>query len=82
MCAEFLVADAMAPVQEVTRLDEEIVEISLLLPGWQADELASVAQDRGLTAGQLLRRVLRDFCRQQHRREPEPWTAPAADAWA
>jgi len=50
---------------DVSRLDElptsEVEEISLLLPGWQLAVLDSAARDRGLTSGQLVRRLLRDF---------------------
>ena len=41
--------------------DRDVVEVPLLLPGWQMDALASAAQDRGLTAGEMLRHVLQDF---------------------
>jgi hypothetical protein len=39
-------------------LDGEIVEISLLLPGWQALELEKEAHERGLTAAQMVRHLL------------------------
>jgi hypothetical protein len=42
-------------------LDDEIVEVSLLLPGWQVTALESAAHDRGLTAAELVRALLRDF---------------------
>jgi hypothetical protein len=41
--------------------DREVVEIPLLVPGWQVAALATAAQDRGLTAGEMLRGLLRDF---------------------
>ncbi len=41
--------------------ERDVVEVPLLLPGWQVAALASAAQDRGLTAGEMLRSVLRDF---------------------
>jgi len=41
--------------------DRDVVEIPLLLPGWQVAALATAAQDRGLTAGQMLRSLLHDF---------------------
>ena len=37
-----------------------MVELSLLLPQWQAEAL-EVAADRGLTAGQMLRRVISSY---------------------
>lgn len=42
----------------VSRLDAEVVELPLLLPRWQALELEAVANRRGMTTGQFLRRVL------------------------
>jgi hypothetical protein len=41
--------------------DRDVVEVPLLLPGWQMEALASAAQDRGQTTGEMLRRVLQDF---------------------
>lgn len=41
--------------------DREVTEIPLLLPTWQVAALATAAQDRGLTAGEMLRDLLRDF---------------------
>ncbi len=40
---------------------EEVVEIPLLLPGWQASILETVAHQRGLTTGAMVRHLLRDF---------------------
>jgi hypothetical protein len=39
----------------------DVAEISLLLPGWQLAVLEEAARSRGLTSGQLVRRLLRDF---------------------
>jgi hypothetical protein len=39
----------------------EVVEVPLLLPGWQVSALETAAHHRGLTAGEMLRSVLRDF---------------------
>jgi hypothetical protein len=44
-----------------TRLDQEVVELPLLLPRWQALELEAVARQQGMTTGQMLRRVIRDL---------------------
>jgi len=41
--------------------DREVVEVPLLLPGWQVAALATAAQDRGVTAGEMLRGLLHDF---------------------
>jgi hypothetical protein len=45
-----------------TGLDAEVVEIPLLLPGWQVVALEQAAQDQGLTTGEMVRRLIRDFC--------------------
>jgi len=41
--------------------DDEVVEVSLLLPGWQVTALESAAHDRGLTAAEMVRTLVRDF---------------------
>jgi hypothetical protein len=46
------------------RFDEEMTELAVLLPGWQASELEQAAQAKGLTAGQLVRGLIRDFLAQ------------------
>ncbi len=38
--------------------DQEVVELALLLPLWQAMELEAAASRRGMTTGQMLRRVI------------------------
>jgi len=43
----------------MTRQDQDVVELPLLLPKWQAVELEAAARQRGMTMGQLLRRVIR-----------------------
>ena len=43
---------------EHARLDQEVVELPLLLPRWQALELEAVASRRGMTTGQMIRRVI------------------------
>ena len=40
------------------RSDQEVVELPLLLPRWQAVELEAAASRRGMTTGQMLRRVI------------------------
>jgi hypothetical protein len=40
---------------------DEVVEIPLLLSGWQASALERAAHDRGLTTGEMVRGLLRDF---------------------
>jgi hypothetical protein len=41
-----------------TRSDQEVVELALLLPLWQAMQLEAAASRRGMTTGQMLRRVI------------------------
>ena len=43
------------------REDQEVVEMPLLLPRWQAEELEVAARERGMTTGQMLRRVIREL---------------------
>jgi hypothetical protein len=42
-------------------LDAEVVELPLLLPGWQVSKLETVAHERGMTAAAMVRHLLRDF---------------------
>ena len=44
--------------REITPLDHEVVELALLLPRWQAEALEQAAHARGLTAGQMLRKLI------------------------
>lgn len=46
---------------EYTRSDMEVVELPLLLPRWQAEILEEAATRRGMTTGQILRRVIGDL---------------------
>jgi hypothetical protein len=41
--------------------DLEVVELPLLLPRWQAVALEAAASRRGMTTGQMLRRVITDL---------------------
>jgi hypothetical protein len=43
---------------EAVRTDQEVIELPLLLPRWQALELEAVARRRGMTTGQMIRRFL------------------------
>jgi hypothetical protein len=47
---------------DIARLDGEMVELAMLLPSWQAAALEMAAEDQGLTAGQVVRQLIRDFC--------------------
>ncbi len=46
---------------EPARSDHEVVELQLLLPRWQAAALEEAARSRGMTTGQMLRRVITDL---------------------
>src|SRR5262249_6266733 len=46
---------------ELMPLDEEVTELSLLLPGWQVAALEAEARSQGLTTGQMIRQLIRDF---------------------
>jgi hypothetical protein len=46
---------------EVLRFDDDMAELSLLLPSWQMVALEEAAQAQGLTTAQLVRRLIRDF---------------------
>jgi hypothetical protein len=48
--------DMLSP--NVSRLDQEVIELPLLLPRWQAMELEAAASRRGMTTGQMIRRVI------------------------
>ena len=62
MTTEFPVAAGfLAPrpgTREITPLDDEVVELALLLPRRQAEALEEAAHARGLTAGQMLRKLI------------------------
>lgn len=47
------------------RSDQEVVELALLLPLWQAMELEAAASRRGMTTGQMLRRVIGELLASQ-----------------
>ncbi len=54
-----LVLDPPYPGDE-PRAETEVVEMPLLLPRWQALALEAAARRRGMTTGQMLRRVITD----------------------
>ena len=43
------------------RTANEVIELQLLLPRWQAAALETAARSRGMTTGQILRRVIADL---------------------
>jgi hypothetical protein len=42
-------------------LNDNIVELSMLIPGRQAAALEATAASQGMTVGELLRRLVQDF---------------------
>jgi hypothetical protein len=50
-----------AAVADYPSDDLEVVEIPLLLPGWQIEALEKAAHARGVTAAEMLRTVLAQF---------------------
>ena len=52
---------------DAVRTDQEVVEFPLLLPRWQALELEAAASRRGMTTGQMLRRVIGELLASQPR---------------
>lgn len=47
----------------------DVVEVPLLLPGWQVSALEEAAHDRGLTAGEMVRQLVRQFLGQARKVE-------------
>lgn len=41
--------------------ESDVVELPLLLPGWQVSKLETVAHQRGITAATMVRHLLCDF---------------------
>lgn len=60
------VASSLSPYasghQHHSTPESEVVELVLLLPEWQMESLEAKANQRGMTVGQLLRRVLSEIC--------------------
>ena len=46
---------------DAATVDSEVVELMLLLPRYQAIALEAAARARGMTTGQILRRVIADL---------------------
>lgn len=49
------------PTTDTPPSDQEVVELQLLLPRQQAQALEAAARARGMTTGQILRRVIADL---------------------
>lgn len=41
--------------------DQEMVELTLCLPGWQAEVLEAAARRRGQTSAQVIRGLIREY---------------------
>ncbi len=50
---------------QVSWLDNEIAEISLLMPAWHAAQLLTAATAERVTVGQLLRGLIREYLAQR-----------------
>jgi hypothetical protein len=53
--------DPHTPVPVVPFPSDDVVELPLLLPEWQVFALEDAARDRGMTVGQLVRRLFADL---------------------
>ena len=74
----------MLPGDEVGLLpfDEEISELSVLLPSQQAQGLEQAAHARGLTTAQMLRRLIQDFLSHGGQRPAQTAEARFVGRWA
>jgi len=61
----------MLPEEDFLPFDGEVTELSVLLPGGQAQVLEQAAHERGLTVAQMLRRLIQDFLKGGPRSAPE-----------
>jgi hypothetical protein len=55
--------------REMAQFDE-VVELSVLLPSWQAEALENAAQNQGLTTAQMVRLLIRNFFNHLHAFQP------------
>lgn len=51
-------------IDSLRPLDDQMAELSLLVPGWQARALEQAAQSEGLSIGQYARRALQQALNQ------------------
>jgi hypothetical protein len=58
--------DTLSPDTPV--FDQEVIELPLLLPRWQAMELEATATRKGMTTGQMIRRVIGELLAAQPNR--------------
>lgn len=64
----------------MSRPQPEVVEMSLLLPAWQASALEAAARHRGMTTAQMIRRLIGELVGPPHtppadRPSPSPASA-------
>ena len=52
---------AHSPALDLGRLEDDVMELSLLLPGWQFSALEKTARRQGQTTGQVVRRLVQKF---------------------
>jgi hypothetical protein len=52
---------AHPPRFDLGRLEDDVMELSLLLPGWQFSALEKTARRQGQTTGQVVRRLVQKF---------------------
>lgn len=64
-------------MSETSPAGEQIAEMELLLPGWQALALEQLAADLGLTSAQLIQRAVADFLTRK-KLAPKPGELTAA----
>ena len=48
-------------------VEEHVVEVPLLLPGWQVEALEAAARREGRTFAEIARRLIHDFLRRSQR---------------
>jgi len=52
------ITDIPSPGLDPSPIDADFIEVALLLPRWQAMALQTAARKRGMSAGQMLRRLI------------------------
>jgi hypothetical protein len=55
------IPDVGLPECDLRRLESDVVELPLLLPGWQLSALEKASRRQGLTTGQMVRRLVQEF---------------------
>ncbi|HMF11142.1 MAG TPA: hypothetical protein VKE94_02520, partial [Gemmataceae bacterium] len=53
--------ESVAHPLDLGRLEDDVMELSLLLPGWQFSALEKTARLQGQTTGQVVRRLVQKF---------------------